>query len=152
MDRARRFLVWLVVEVFGRLGVDLQQPPRLGFDVGPVSNQRTAQGVSMKIILTTDQKVTITLNPKTPGGHPATLDGVPAWSTSDPAVIAVQPAEDGKSCTVLAAGSTGLATLGASADADLGEGVDTITGQIDFEVVAAEASDLGFEAGQPELQ
>ena len=105
----------------------------------------------MKIILTTDQKVTIALNPKTPGGHPATLDGTPSWSTSDGAVIAVQPAEDGESCVVLANGE-GLATMGASADADLGDGIRTVTGQIEFEVVPAEASDLGFEAGQPEIQ
>lgn len=150
MDRARNFFVWLVIAVFERLGFDPQQPD-LGFDVGPVSNKRNAQGVRMKIILTTDQKVTITLNPKTPGGHPATLDGTPSWSASDANVIAVQPSEDGKSCSVLATG-TGLATMGASADADLGEGVDTITGEIEFEVVPAEASDLGFEVGQPENQ
>jgi hypothetical protein len=152
MNAARNFLVWLVVAVFERLGIDLDVPT-IEFTVGPVSNQRDdAQGVHMTIVLTNEQKVLISINPKTAAGHPAELDGDPAFVSSDPNVIAVQTTDDPKKVFVVAAG-VGSAQLTVSADADLDETeVRTITGSIDFVVDQAEASDLGFEVGVPELQ
>jgi len=151
MDSARNFLVWLIVHVFERLGVDLSQPS-LNFSIGPVSNVHAAQGDPMRIVLTNEQQVTVSIDPKTAAGNPAPIDGDPVFVSSDPAVIAVFPTGDPKTVLVKAAG-LGVAQLQVSADADLDEGeTRTITGAIDFNVDQAEASDLGFTAGEPELQ
>jgi len=129
------------------------EQPSLNFTIGPFSQQSAnAQGVPMRIVLTNEQQVTISINPKTAAGHDAPIDGDPVFVSSDPAVLAVFPTGDPKSCLVKAAG-LGVAQLQVSADADLDEGeTRTITGAIDFNVDQAEASDLGFTAGEPELQ
>ncbi len=133
MESARNFLVWLVIAVFERLGLDLQQSD-LGFAVGPVSNQSAnAQGVPMRIVLTNEQQVRVSINPKTAAGHPAPLDGEATFTSSDESVITVHPTDDAKTVLVKAAG-LGVAQLLVSADADLGEGVREFTGAIDFNV------------------
>lgn len=151
MERARRFLVWLIVAVFERLGVDLN-PPDLNFTIGPVTNAHDAQGVPMTIVLTNEQKVLIAINPRTAAGNPAPLDGNPMFTSSDESVITIEPTDDPNRVFVVAQ-AAGSATMNASADADMDEGeVRTLTGSIDFVVDQAEASDLGFVAGEPELK
>src|SRR5262249_46251896 len=60
-------------------------------------------------------------------GDPAPVEGAPVWASSDETVLSVQPANDGMSAVVLTvAPGTGRVTV--SADADVGEGVNTITG------------------------
>lgn len=104
------------------------------------------------LILTTTQKSTLTLDPRDAKGNPAKLDGIPVWSTANPAVGALDVAPDGLSATFVA-GEVGATQVSVVADADLDEGeVRELTGVLDVEVKAAEAISLGVGAGAPEEQ
>ena len=71
-------------------------------------------------------------------GNPAKVDGVPAWSSSDDAVIAVAQAADGMSAVITPMG-LGTAQVRIEADADLGSGVVSLVTLGDVEVIAGTA-------------
>lgn len=101
------------------------------------------------LILTDEQKVTLTLKPLTAAGNPARVDGVPVWSQSNADVLDLEVAADGMTAVALAKG-LGPSQISVVADADLGDGVREITAVQDVVVKAAEAVTLGIEAGTPE--
>ena len=107
----------------------------------------------MSLILTDEQKVGISIDPRTAAGNPAKIDGAPAWAVSDPAILSIAPdPDDAKKAVVIAAGPIGTAQVSVSVDADLGPGVRTLTGTLDIEVQAAEAVNVGIVAGTPETK
>lgn len=110
------------------------------------------QKLSMSLILTDEQQVTLRIEPKTAAGNPARIDGVPSWTVSSDDVLEIVPAADGMAALVRARGPLGTAQVFAEADADLGEGVRTIGGVLDVEVLAAEAVSLLVVAGAPEVK
>lgn len=78
--------------------------------------------------ITTDQNFpNVVLDIRDPKGRPAPVDGIPAWASSDETVVTVTPANDGMSALVDTVGP-GVARVSVTADADRGEGVQTITG------------------------
>lgn len=105
----------------------------------------------MLITITNEQKVQVTLAPTTQAGNPATLDGTPSWTVTDgDATLEVAP--DGLSCYLISGNADVNSKIEVSADADLGEGVQTITDVIDLAVVSAQASGLGLVVGTAELK
>lgn len=106
----------------------------------------------MSLVLLDSQKVALSVQPIDAAGNPAKIDGVPAWSVvgANPEILALEVAGDGLSCEVLTAGQLGTAQVMVSADADLGEGVKTISGVLDIEVQGGEAVSLNVSAGLPE--
>lgn len=126
----------------------LRPAPRLTFRIGPVAEK----GSESMIVLTDEQKVSLSIMPVTAANNPAKVDGVPQWSVSDPAIITLVVAADGMSAEAITAGPLGTSQVSVSADADLGDGVRTITGILDIEVQAAEAASVGIVAGTPELK
>jgi hypothetical protein len=106
----------------------------------------------MALTLTDTQKVTATVAPKDKHGHPAAVEGVPLWETTDPTVATVTPSEDGLSCVIAANGALGTCQVKVTADADLGEGVTPLTGLLDLEVVAGAAVTLDITTSAPEEQ
>jgi hypothetical protein len=102
-------------------------------------------------LLTNEQKVKLTLAPKTQLGNPAPIDGVPTWSVSDENIVTLDIAPDGLSAYVLS-NQVGLSQVNVVADADLGAGVREIASAIDFQVVNAEAFSLGLTTGDIELK
>jgi len=143
----RRFLCWLI-------GCECRQEATIRFRVGPVLYQTlTVRGEDvMALILTDEQQVSLSIDPRTAAGNAAQVDGIPVWQVSDAAILTLVVAEDGKSAVVKSAGPVGTSQVSVSADADLGEGVRTITGTLDIEVKAAEAVTLGITAGTPEVK
>lgn len=105
----------------------------------------------MSLILTDEQQCPLSIQPVTAAGHPAPVDGVPTWASSDPTVADLVVAADGLSADVVS-GNLGTAQISVNADADLGTGVTTITGVLDVQVVAAQAVTLAITAGTPELK
>lgn len=103
---------------------------------------------SMK--LTDVQKVVGSIAPKDAAGNPAPVDGIPVWSSSDPAIVTVTAAPDGMSAVVEAVGPLGTAQVSVTADADTGEGVTTITALADIEVLASQATAVGINFAVPE--
>lgn len=108
------------------------------------------KGHEMALILTDIQKVTLSISPRSAVGNPAPVDGVPVWQVSDSSVLEVTTAEDGFSAVAVTTGKLGVCQVSVSADADIGEGVQTITGVLDVEVKASAAVNLDISAGTPE--
>lgn len=85
-------------------------------------------------------------------GRAARVDGVPVWASSDETVLTVTPAADGMSAAVDTV-AVGVARITVTADADLGEGVTTITGvSEDVNVVLgplSQATTLALDLGAP---
>lgn len=102
------------------------------------------------LVLTDVQKVSLSISPVSAAGNPASIDGVPTWSTSDDTVLTLEVAEDGLSAVAFTTGKLGTAQVSVVADADLGEGVKELTGVLDVEVKASEAVSLELNAGTPE--
>jgi len=74
-------------------------------------------------------------------GNPAKVDGPTQWVSSDEDVLTVQVAAGNPLiANVYSQGPVGPAQIQATADADLGEGVKTITAVCDINVIAGEAS------------
>ncbi len=106
----------------------------------------------MSLTLLDTQKVPLSIAPVDAVGNPAPVDGIPEWTVSDSAVLAIEVADDGMSALVTTVGPLGDAQVNVSADADLGEGVTTLTGLLDISVIASEAVSLGISAGTPEAK
>ena len=112
-----------------------------------------ARGFSpMSTIITDTQKVIVSVTFQDKKGNPATIDGLPEWSSSDPTIATVEPSEDGYSATVFAVGPIGHSQIAVSADARLGEEVNIITGLLELDVVGGEAVSANLTAGTPEEQ
>lgn len=103
----------------------------------------------MLFTITTEQKLTLTLAPRTagtssnPDGNPANVDGAPVWEVTG-GDITITPSADGLSCEVLPGAQDTNSVITVTADADLGEGVTSIIDTVDVAVVAASASRLGL--------
>lgn len=101
------------------------------------------------LLMTIDQKVTLSIQPVDRLGNPARVDGSPTWTLSDGAVGTIEPAADGMSAVFTTTG-LGITQLVVKADADLGAGTRTIQGTLDIQVESGEAVSLAIVAGAPE--
>lgn len=104
------------------------------------------------LVLTDLQKVTLSIAPVDALGQPAVVEGVPVWASSAPEICTVTPSADGLTAVVLTVGPLGTAQISVSADADLTEGVTTISGVLDVQVTASQAVSLAISAGVPEAK
>lgn len=80
-------------------------------------------------------------------GNPAPVEGVPVWTNSNEATLTLVVAADGLSAVVSATGTPGSGQISVQADADLGEGVTTITGVLDVEVQPGDAVNVVLNTG-----
>lgn len=101
------------------------------------------------VVLTNEEKVAPVIAPKTAAGNPATIDGTFALELVE-GDVTFETAEDGTQYVV--SGAEGTSKVKISADADLGEGVQTIEEIFDVIVVPAGASNLGIGFGTPVLK
>jgi len=120
------------------------------FEVGSATLKERQQ-MPLAISISNEQKVTVTITPKTNAGKPAKLDGAPAWTvvSGDSTVVV---ADGGLSASLVSSDNPGDTTYLVEADADLGEGVETIQDTITLTVIGANAANLGLAAGTPELK
>lgn len=102
----------------------------------------------VQVKLNNEQKVTATLAPKTGKGKSVAVDGKPTWTvaTGD---VTLEVADDGMSATIISSDSPGTSEVVVEADADLGEGVVTISEVLEVTVAGALASNLGLTVGTP---
>lgn len=106
----------------------------------------------MSLRLLDSQKVRLSIAPLDAAGQPATIDGLPVWTSTDESVVSLEVAVDGMSVEAIATGPVGNAQVSVSVDADLGSGVRTLTATLDIEVVGGEAVTLSIAAGTPEAK
>jgi len=104
----------------------------------------------MAFILPDTKKVPLTVGFVDAAGNPATVEGAPAWASSDEAIVTISDvAADGLSAFAVAVGPLGTAQVSVTADADLGEGVVPVIGVLDIEVAASQAVSAAVAAGEP---
>ncbi len=101
-----------------------------------------------EIKLTNEQKVNVTITPRTDTGKPAKLDGSPTWTViSGNSQVAVS--DDGLSADLISSDEPGETQISVKADADLGEGIEELAEVIILTVIGATAKNLGLSAGTP---
>ncbi len=101
------------------------------------------------LVLTDIQKVGFTVSAVSAAGNPASLDGAPVWTCTDDSLLSLVVSEDGLSCEAVTTGKLGVAQVKVEADADLGEGVTSLFGVIDVQIVASQAVNLEVKPGVP---
>jgi len=117
-----------------------------GFKVGVPQPKDNNMPLELKI--TNEQKINVTVTPRTDTGKPAKLDGSPSWTVvSGNSQVVV--AEDGLSADLVSSDEPGDTIVVVKADADLGEGVEEISDSITLSVIGATAKNLGLSAGAP---
>lgn len=95
------------------------------------------------------QKLPLSIKPVDKFGNDAKVDGKPEWSLTDPALGDLAVSDDGMSCELTPKGPVGSCIVQVSADADLGEGVKAILGELPMEFLAGDAESLSISAGAP---
>jgi hypothetical protein len=92
---------------------------------------------SMQMVV--DKALKLKIAPVDKFGNPAKVDGMPAWSLTDPALGALVIDADGMGAMFTPAGTVGALSVQVNADADLGDGVKTLAGDLPVELLAGEA-------------
>ena len=109
----------------------------------------TIGGYKMALSLTTTQKVIATIQPVDSMGMPAVVEGIPVWTSSNPEILTATASADGLSADLVTVGPLGDVQVSVSADADFGDGVNTLTATTDITVQPEEAVSLGISLGTP---
>lgn len=120
---------------------------RFNFAIG-AAQLKTKDKPMIEVTITNEEKVNITLNPKTVAGKVAKLDGAPVWSvvSGDSTVV---PSADGLSADLVSSDTPGDTTFLIDGDADLGKGVVDVQDTITLHVSGANAANLGVTVGTP---
>ena len=109
--------------------------------VAPVSS-------ALDISLNNAQKVKVFLNPRTPSGLPAPLDGPPRWGVLAGASTLLVDS-DGLAAELISSDALGDTTYLIEADADLGAGVETISGLVRLTVTGQNSPAMGLNFSDP---
>lgn len=117
------------------------------------TNELKIKGEIMAISLTTTQFVEGVLQPVNRKGKPAKVQpGSIDYSSSDTSVFTVTEDPNDETKLVITAVGEGTGQLDYSADADLGDGVVTISGFTAVEVLPASAVGFGLTLSAPQEQ
>jgi hypothetical protein len=109
------------------------------------------QGQKQKVesmFLKVSDKLPLSIMIKDSFGNMAKVDGAPSWALTDSALATLQVSEDGMAATVIPGGTVGAFKVQVKVDADLGEGVKEILGELDIELLAGEAVVVEIAAGE----
>lgn len=137
----------LIMAALATLVQQDSQAVRLRIDVK--SDDGRIEEDIMATQLTTTQKLVASITPVDAKGNPAKVQaGSVEWASSDPTVLTVTEQTDENSADVIAV-AVGTAQVQVTADADLGDGVVTISGVADVEVIAAQATGFSIALGTP---
>jgi hypothetical protein len=100
----------------------------------------TAWGTDMAYTLPNDHQVQVKITYVDAKGHPAAVDGVVTWTSSNENVATVTAdSADSTLATIVPGADVGQVQIVARGDADLGEGVREIITPMDVTVVGGEA-------------
>lgn len=124
---------------------------RIGPAMDDSDKPRTLEVRKVEVLMFTlrsNEKVPLSIQPVDAKGNPAPIDGKAQWISSDETIVKLQIADDGLTCVAIAAERLGNARITVNADADLGDGIKTISGTFDIEVKAGEAVALNINSGE----
>lgn len=104
----------------------------------------------MALVLTSSQKVKLSIVPVDIAGNPAPVEAV-KWESSSTEIITIYPEEEGlTSVYAMATGPVGKSQVVVKADALIGDGMEELIGVLDIEVVPSKAVSLAIASGLPE--
>jgi len=110
----------------------------------------TIKSNKMKATLTVLQLILGALTPVNKKGEPAPIEpGTVQFSSENPEIADVVEDPENETKFKILGKAEGTTKINFSADADRGEGVVTITGSIDVEVLPAQATGFKVELGEP---
>lgn len=92
------------------------------------------------MFLKVDENLPLSIAIKDKRGNAAKVDGVPAWAVTDEALAKLEVAEDGMGATLIPAGNVGVLKVQVKVDADLGEGVSELLGELEVEFLPLAAT------------
>jgi len=125
--------------------------PALPLVVGMPVLRAKESAMSMEFRITSEYKLPVgAKHPVTPSGRPATLDG-PVTFTVLEGTCTIEPIDDVTAYLVPGEDFLDSVVL-LEADADLGDGVETISETVILHIDHPKASSLGVEAGEPVLR
>ena len=81
-------------------------------------------------------------------GNAAQVEGAPQWAVTSPELATLEVAEGGMSAVLKPTGLVGLLKVQVSCDADLSEGVKTLLGELEVELLSGEAIAVAITPGQ----
>jgi hypothetical protein len=122
--------------------------PSLRWHVGPMQ-PKTGGTMPIEVSMTTEEKCRLAIQPMTPGGQPATIDGAAQWSVEGDCTV--EPIDD-TSAWVLAGDAMGDSVVTVACDADLGQGTVPIGDTCLFHINNPQAASVGLTADAPVLQ
>lgn len=99
-----------------------------------------------------DQQLPLSIAIKDKNGNAAKVDGAPVWALTDETLGRLDVAEGGMSAVFVAAGLAGALKIQVKVDADLGEGVKEILGELDVDILGLEAVVVEIIAGEAQPQ
>ncbi len=101
------------------------------------------------MFLKVSEALPLTIEVKDKFGNPAKVDGAPQWAVTAPELASLEVSADGMSALVKPTGPVGPFKVQVTADADLGEGVKPVLGEMEVELLPGEAVSVGLAAGAP---
>lgn len=145
-------------EILAILGVILRKINRIEAEVTSLTQAHVIsfyvniEGIKTKVdhmFLKITQALPVAVAFQDKLGNAAKVDGLPVWAVTDESLAKLEVAEDGMSVVVKPTGLVGAFKLQCKADADLGEGVKEILGELDIELLSGEAELVVLAAGEP---
>jgi len=125
--------------------------PRFNWSVGMAVNKTKTKRKNnmLEIVITNEQKIQVTLTPVTATNKPAQLDGPAVFEVISGTATVGMVEGNVLSAWLVSGDLPGDSEIMVSADADLGDGVETISDIIKLTVAGAKAASLGLTAGAP---
>ena len=125
--------------------------PRFNWSVGSAVNKTKTKGQNnmLEITITNEQKIQVTLTPVTATNKPAQLDGGATFEVISGTATVAMIEGNPLSAFLVSGDLPGDSEILVSADADLGDGVETISDIIKLTVAGAKAASLGLTVGAP---
>lgn len=108
-------------------------------------NNRKVETMNLKVT----QNLPVSIQIKDKFGNSAQVDGAPVWSSTDTSLCEIEAAADGMSALVKPRGGVGSCGVQVTADADLGEGVKSILGELELTFLPGDAETISIAAGEP---
>jgi len=148
--------MFLIDWIKSLLGID-QGTDSLVFSSVVIDGSIAVKGeLEAMAILNDIQQIVLAVEGRSKRGKVSQVYGVPTWESSTPEILTLEPAADGLSCTVKAAGELGDGNVKVTAQVRAGDPAETRFVEITIPVAASETETLTIVEGaisvQPEFQ
>jgi hypothetical protein len=124
------------------------QPPKTIWELA--AGGMTIKGENMSSTMQAGSLAVVSVAWKDEAGNAAKVDGATTWKSSDESVVkATVSTGNSLICNLESPGKIGNASVQATADADLGDGVKTVTSVLEITVIGGEAvgGEITFKEG-----